>query len=90
MSESTKVSYTSISVTSHGGTLLPVSERNVYVDGILVPLDGDIHACPIHGLNTVAGTGIACYNGVKFVRIGDSCSCGAVVIAGSVNTYTTD
>jgi uncharacterized Zn-binding protein involved in type VI secretion len=86
------VSFLGYAVTSHGGTLGPAIDRHVHVDfsgdNPLVALDGDFHYCPIHGVNNVIGTGFAKYNGVRFVRVGDSCSCGAVVVVGSDHTFS--
>ncbi len=44
---------------------------------------GDVHACPIHGPNTVVQGGSAVIEGRKVARFGDACACGGVIVEGA-------
>lgn len=44
---------------------------------------GDVHACPIHGPNTVVKGGSALIDGRPVARVGDPCACGGIIIEGS-------
>ena len=53
-----------------------------------VVLVGHAHDCPTHGKNVVkTGSPTYTFNGMSVARIGDSTSCGAVIVSGSAN-YT--
>ena len=86
-----KMSYRS-AITSHGGVILAGVPHNVKVSvgGNLLEasLDGDPHACPVHGINQVIGTGFANFQGIPHTLVGDSCTCGATVVGESDNTYS--
>jgi uncharacterized Zn-binding protein involved in type VI secretion len=44
---------------------------------------GDLHACPVHGPNTVISGGSALLDGRPVARIGDACACGCVILEGA-------
>ncbi|HEX7934335.1 MAG TPA: PAAR domain-containing protein [Paraburkholderia sp.] len=53
-----------------------------------IVLVGHRHACPVHGMGTVInGTTGVTVNGRAVARIGDSTSCGAVIITGSTSSF---
>ena len=88
---SQKLSYRGAS-TSHGGVIgsgVP-HNVNVHVGGspVQASLDGDVHICPRHGVNSVIATGFVKFDGIKHTRVGDSCACGAIVIGESDNTFS--
>lgn len=73
---------------SHGGQIVSAAET-VFANGIAVARDGDLHACPIpgHGVTMLTGSGQATIEGGSVVRVGDTAACGAVIIAGSPDTF---
>ena len=48
-----------------------------------VAVVGDIHNCPIHGVNTIAAGGVRPVDGKPIARLGDPCDCGGVIMEGS-------
>ena len=53
-----------------------------------VVLVGHRHSCPAHGMCTVtSGTSGVTVNGRQVARIGDSTSCGAIIVTGSSPTF---
>ena len=75
-------------MTSHGGVIITGSS-NTSINGIPCSRIGDLHACPIHGINViVTGAPHCTVTGRPTSRIGDMCACGAVIVTGSPNTDT--
>ncbi|MBN3836919.1 PAAR domain-containing protein [Burkholderia sp. Ac-20344] len=53
-----------------------------------VVLAGHRHVCPLHGPGTViSGTDSVTVGGRKVACVGDSTSCGAVIVTGAVTTF---
>lgn len=73
--------------TSHGGIVLAIT-THTYVNGQLVITPGAGHACPEHGMNVVvSGSSNVYVENMPVSRIGDVCSCGAVIVSASPNTH---
>ncbi len=72
--------------TSHGGTII-TGALSVSVDGRPLARMGDLHACPLHGLNPiVSGSPDTLTEGKPNARLGDVTACGAVIISASPTT----
>jgi len=88
-----KMSYRT-AVTSHGGIIIGGGAHNVKVTvggGLKeASIDRDLHICPIccHGVNMVIASGFAKFAGIRHTLVGDICTCGAVVVGESDNTYS--
>ena len=82
------------SVTSHGGIIVGGAPHNIKVSvggGLReASLDRDIHVCPIccHGVNIVIADAFVNFHGIPHTRIGNICTCGAVVVGSSDNTLS--
>ncbi len=73
---------------SHGGSVTSFSP-NVKVNGKFVVRLGDRAQCSIHGSVTVSSASGFKSNGIKTALEGDTCSCGAVLVAPFSTTVTT-
>ena len=72
--------------TCHGGVIITGSPTT-YDNGPPIARIGDLHACPIHGVNCiVTGSPTTSDNGPPVARIGDMCACGAAIVSGSPTT----
>lgn len=73
----------------HGGEMVSAS-ATIIINGLPVCIDKDIHSCPIlgHGDTEVTGTAGPENNGIPYIRTGDKAGCGAVITAGSPDTFT--
>jgi len=69
---------------THGGSVVS-SAAKYHFEGILAARKGDLFACPIHGLQSIAA-GSPKYNceGQPIARHGDPITCGASLIASAV------
>ena len=75
------------SMTSHGGVIITGSS-NTTVNGVPLSRIGDLHACPIHGINSiVSGSPDTITTASPNARVGDLCACGAVIVTGSPDTF---
>lgn len=73
---------------SHGGTIIS-GASNTLINGKPATRKGDLHSCPIHGINSITtGSDSVFIEGSPAARVGDSCGCGAVIISGSPDTFT--
>ena len=73
---------------SHGGTIITGALRTM-VNGRPAARMGDMHVCPIpfHGVTPiVTGSLNTITEGKPNARMGDIAGCGAVIVAGSLNT----
>jgi uncharacterized Zn-binding protein involved in type VI secretion len=74
---------------SHGGVIASGSSDTI-VNKLLLARITDTHICPFHGVNMiVSGSSVTKTNKLSNARILDSCMCGAVLINGSNDTFTT-
>lgn len=89
---STELAYRRLTVTSHGGILLPGASHNTNANGHILSVNHDIHICPIehHGVNIVIATGFAKANGINLTRVTDRCTCGAIVGNNTTKDIKTD
>ncbi|AJD58689.1 PAAR domain-containing protein [Synechococcus elongatus] len=77
-------------VTDHGGIIITGSD-DTFVNSRPVARKDDLHACPLHGLNTIiTGSRTVFTNQRPTARIGDLCSCGAAIIEASEDTGAGD
>ena len=77
--------------TDHGGVVITASST-VFVDGIGVCRETDLHNCPIpgHGINPFTSSSTRKANGLRIVRTGiDPSVCGGKVVAGSPDVHIT-
>ena len=75
---------------SHGGVIITAAARTL-VNGLPVARMGDLHACPMpgHGITPiVVGSATSLTEGCPNARLGDIAACGAVIVAGSGNTFS--
>lgn len=72
---------------SHGGQIVTGSP-DTRVNGLAIARVGDWASCPHHGMQPiVTGAGLTTCNGRPIARVGDVLACGAVITAGSPNTF---
>jgi uncharacterized Zn-binding protein involved in type VI secretion len=77
-----------VSRTSHGGVIITGSSRT-FVNGVPLSRIGDLHACPIHGVNViVTGSHNTTSDYSPNARLLDLTSCGSTIVSGSPNTFT--
>ncbi len=77
-------------LTDHGGVIVTGSD-DTFANSRAVARKDDIHACPIHGPNTIiTGSQTVLTNQRLTARIGDLCACGAVIVTGSDNVRAGD
>ena len=75
---------------SHGGYIVTGSPDTMD-NGLRQARVGDMCMCPQHGIVTIMqGSATAYANGYRIARSGDMLSCGAIILAGSPDTYTGD
>ena len=75
---------------SHGGVIITGALRT-NVNGLPVARMGDLHSCPTpgHGVTPIiTGSLTTITEGQPAARVGDMTGCGAVIVAGSVDTIT--
>ena len=48
---------------------------------------GDLHNCPIHGMNKVSTGGKQLVEGIPIARLGDACDCGGLIISTSIKHF---
>ena len=78
------------SLTSHGGVIISGS-HNTSVNGLPLARIFDAHACPIHGINCIMScSSEASTNKRGNARLFDSCTCGAIIVRTSPDTWTTN
>jgi uncharacterized Zn-binding protein involved in type VI secretion len=69
---------------SHGGEIIQVSSVKTKAEGILIALDGDLHACPItgHGITPISPITVKSYaEGKLILTQGAIAGCGALIIS---------
>jgi uncharacterized Zn-binding protein involved in type VI secretion len=72
---------------SHGGPIVAITTQT-YVNGRLVLTPGAIYYCTSHGIQYVVQGSPDVYAENKPVsRLGDLCSCGAVIATASPDTF---
>lgn len=75
---------------SHGGVILDGSPT-FGVNSRDVARVGDLYGCPEHGPNAIVSGSPDFYaDGRKVARVGDPTACGAVITAGSPDTFVND
>ena len=64
--------------------MITASGTNVLANGISVPVNGDLHSCPIpgHGITSVNTSNNVLVNGVIVLTVGAVAGCGATLITG--------
>jgi len=72
------------SMSDHGGDMITASGYNVLAEGAPVPVNGDLHSCPIpfHGVTPVYTANNVFINGEMVLTVGAVAGCGAVLITG--------
>ena len=76
---------------SHGGTIITASAKNLAANGIAVAVSQDLHACPLpgHGVTPVSSTARTTSNGRPVLTNGCVAGCGAVMNGGSATVSAT-
>lgn len=68
---------------SHGGAVVSAASK-WQCEGSLIARQGDIYACPVHGLNPIVqGSPKWRCEGSPIARHGDATACGATLISGA-------
>ena len=71
--------------TTHGGKVISASSK-FKCRGAMVALSGDSVSCPIHGINSIAGSSHMSIFGKAVVVVGNLTDCGSVIISGGSGT----
>ena len=73
-------------LTNHGGMIVTAAFRT-YVNGRPAARLGDLHLCPMHGINPIVTADPDTFiEGRPSARLGDLTACGAVIVAASEDT----
>jgi len=70
---------------SHGGTIVSASLK-IKVDDLFVARHGDLYYCNQHGNQTLISNAKTKADGIPIVRVGDSATCGSIILNGSLKT----
>ena len=73
-------------LTNHGGIIVTAAVRT-YVNGRPAARLGDLHLCPMHGINPIVTADPDTFiEGRPSARLGDLTACGAVIATASEDT----
>lgn len=73
---------------SHGGAIDRVGQDSVLCNGLAVARQTDQATCAIHGDVVITGGSLTVFaEGKRVARVGDSVSCGAVIVTGSPSVF---
>lgn len=89
---STEFAYRKLTVSTHGGILVPGISHITKANGIVLSAHYDLHICPLkkHGVTMVMSSGFAKTNGINLTRVGDMCGCGAMIGNATSRNIKTD